>query len=103
MSQGFKYAERQEAAGVLSAHFGGFRRARWPGWKPSEVPSYLVTFLQGMGPSLTALRPQFEGFSNVLPWARSDGNDSVEDVVEEESAALKLLAAIGARRGQNSG
>lgn len=38
MRLGFEYAERQEAAGVLDAHFGEFRRSQWPGWQPSQVP-----------------------------------------------------------------
>lgn len=37
MSLGFQYAERMEAAGVLDAHFGQYRRMHWPGWRPSQV------------------------------------------------------------------
>jgi len=37
MSLGYQYAERREAAGVLDAHFGQYRRMHWPGWRPSQV------------------------------------------------------------------
>jgi len=48
MSLGYQYAERMEAAGVLDAHFGQYRRMHWPGWRPTQVRG--VTYMARVCP-----------------------------------------------------
>lgn len=57
------------------------------------MPSDLETFLQRLGPSLAALRPRVEALSNVLPWARREGDEQEKDAAADEAAAVALMVA----------